>query len=305
MSAPVVVPSAVADTETAWSGSGVLDDLVGCAQALESGAWIDAAVSGLSLGAGVVGAAIDPVSAAVSWGVGWVLDHVWPLDEILDGFAGDADTVAAYGAAWSALAAQLDEVAGRYGADVARDTAGMHGSEVSAYLAASGAVAGAAHVFARTARAVGDAVALCAKLVRVVHDLVRDLIAAIVGDAVASGSPLGASVRLARRVANAAAHVAPLVDGIARTVRALLQRADEVLDALLRSRADLRGYAGSIDTARWAPTTVDKLGYFATAVTPFVPPEPAPAPAPAPAGVVPPGGGGRRPSSPSGLAVPL
>lgn len=290
MSGVEVVPTPVVETETAWSGAGAVDDLVSCARALDSGAWIDAAVSGVALGAGVVGAAFDPIGAAVSWGFGWLLDHVWPLDDILDSLAGDADAVVAYAATWAAISAAIDELTDRYRSDVRGDLAGMHGPSVTAYSAASEDIAGTARALADAAKVVGKAIETCAQIVRAVHDIVRDLLAEIVGTVISSlAGPVTAAARAARMAARAATQVRPLVDGVARTVRTLLDLADDVKDAFLRAHRELVSYGSVIDTTSKVETVVDKLGYFTTVLAPFVPPPaqppasgPAQPPAPAP-----------------------
>lgn len=287
MSGVVVLPTPVVESESAWSGAGAVDDLISCSRAIESGAWVDAAVSGVALGASVAGAAIDPLGSAVSWGVGWLLDHVSPLDDILDALAGDADAVVAYAATWARIGAALDELTDRYCDDVRLDTAGMHGPTVTAYAAASGAIAWSARALADAARVVGSAIEICAQVVRAVHDMVRDLLAEIVGTFVGSLSgPVTAAARAARMAAHAATNVRPMVDGVARTVRTLRDLADDVLAAFVRAHRQLVDYGAVIDTSRKVETVVDKVGYFTTGVAPFVPPAPAapapPPPAPAP-----------------------
>lgn len=282
MSGVVVVPTPVVPSESAWSGAGAIDDLVSCSRALDSGAWIDGALSGIALGAGVVGAAIDPLGAAVSWGVGWLLDHVPPLKGWLDAFAGDADVVAAYAATWGSITSALDEIAARYRSDVALDTAGMRGPAVSAYVGASEGVASTIDALAAAAGAVGAAVGVCAQIVRAVHDLIRDTLAAIVTGLVASAcGPVAAAASAARLAAQAAEHISPLVDGVARTVRALRALADDVLDAFVRISGRLAEYEGAIDTGRAVVTMTDRIGYFTTGVAPFAPPAPGPPAQPA------------------------
>lgn len=282
MSGVVVVPTPVVPSESAWSGVGAIDDLVSCSRALDSGAWIDGALSGLALGAGVAGAAFDPLGAAVSWGAGWLLDHVAPLKGMLDAFAGDADVVAAYAATWGSISGALDDVAARYRSDVGQDTAGMRGPAVTAYVGASAVLTSTTEALAAAAGAVGAAVGVCAQIVRAVHDLIRDTLAEIIACFVASVcGPVAAAARAARLAIKAAEHISPLVDAVARTVRALLGLADDVLDAFIRTSRRLLEHEGAIDTGRAVATRTNTIGYFTTIIAPFVPPAADPAARPA------------------------
>lgn len=42
----------------------------------------------------------DPLRQLVSWGVGWLIEHVRPLSDALDALAGDPDQITAYARTW-------------------------------------------------------------------------------------------------------------------------------------------------------------------------------------------------------------
>src|SRR5690349_1664907 len=65
------------------------------------GGWIDPAIGGLAAGLDALAFVTDPLGQLVSWGVGWLIEHVKPLSDALDALAGDPDQIAAFAQTWS------------------------------------------------------------------------------------------------------------------------------------------------------------------------------------------------------------
>lgn len=269
--------SEVVETERWHSGAGLVSDLSSLAEQAGSGAWVDAALSTTAAAANGVALAMDPLGAAVAWGVGWVLDHLQPLKGWLDEIGGDADQVTAYGRTWERIERDLVAVADGLESDVARDLAFMTGPALAAYRAVVSVQADGARVVARAAGALGGALAVCAKLVRAVHDLIRDAIADVVSAAVCCINPVSAVMKATRLVARWAARLGPMVSALARTVDNLRGLVGSVADGIRAVGGFLKRCRDGITLSRAVEPAVTGLGYFTTAVAPFLPGPPAPA----------------------------
>ena len=259
----------VTETEPWFSGSGVLEDVLTLARDVDRGDWIDAAVTDVTLRLDVASAVVDPVGAALQWGISWVLDHVDPLRTWLDELAGDADQVAAYSASWHGIGTALGRVADAYRADVASDLEDMRGLVVSGYRGAASGMCTALDAVACAASGFGSALELCVSLVRAVHDLVRDAIAAIIAIVVEAGfNVIAAARRAASEAVRWAARLGPAVKGIARTVAGLVRLGEELaarLGAIAREMA-----RELVDVVRPADA-LSRLGIASTVIGPFVP----------------------------------
>jgi len=260
---------AVTETEPWFSGSGVLEDVLTLAHDVDRGDWIDAAVTDATLALDLAATFLDPLGTAVQWGVGWVLDHVDPLRSWLDELAGDADQVAAYSASWCGIGAALGRVADAYRADVVSDLDGMTGLVVSGYRGAASGMCAALDAVACAASGLGRALEVCVSLVRAVHDLVRDAIAAIVAIVAEAGLDIiGAAWRAASEAARWASRLGPAVKGIARTVAGLVRLGEELaarLGPIAREMA-----RELVDVVR-PSDALSRLGIASTVISPFVP----------------------------------
>lgn len=234
------------DTTTWASGAGLVEDGQQLAEAMGSGNWLQGSVSGLSAAGNLVVAAFDPIGTLLSWGVGWLIEHLEPLKGWMNDLTGDPGEVRGTGATWAAIGGRLRESAETISAHVLDATAGMSGMTIDAYVRAQS-------VLTDQIRAVGDmcagfaqAVSVAAELVQVVHDLTRDALSQVVGSfgsaiiqAAASAGVLIPKViaDVAATISTWAAKLGRYVDDLLASFTALqkmLKKVREIVDSVRR-----------------------------------------------------------------------
>ena len=169
------------DSTTPLAGSGVLEDIEGIATGLKEGSWLDVGLSTVAMGADVLGAVVDPLGTLIAWGAGWLIEHFNPMKGWLEQLAGDADQVKANAQTWGNVAEAMDSMAEELELDAKGLMADARGAAASGYSAANGDVSKSLRTAGKAAAAMSGAMGVLAVVVKVVHDLVRDAIAAIIG----------------------------------------------------------------------------------------------------------------------------
>lgn len=230
------------ENEQSWDnveGGGVFDALADAAAPLV-GAQRDAGgVASDVAGAGVelMGAAMDPLNALASAGVGWLIEHLEFLHEPLDWLAGDPTVITAQAQTWHNVSAELGAVAGDY----ERALAGLHGwdgAAVQSYRGAAQSYTGALRAGSAHAAGVSESISTAGALVGTTRALIRDWIAELAGRLVvkaflalaAAPETLGAS--LAAFATHAIASAAALASKISARVARLLERLGRSADEL-------------------------------------------------------------------------
>src|SRR5687768_7798649 len=98
-------------TRTAFTGITLADGFQGLHQSVQGGNWVDSVLAGGSLVGDAAATVIDPFSALLANGLGWVMEHFEPLREILDKLTGIPDKVAAHAQTWANMAGALQTMA--------------------------------------------------------------------------------------------------------------------------------------------------------------------------------------------------
>src|SRR5438067_2110491 len=88
------------DSTTGVSGIRIAETAEALQHGVESGSWSEIALGGLGAAAEGAALAIDPVGTLLSYGIGWLMEHVKPLSDALDWLAGDPDQISAYAKSW-------------------------------------------------------------------------------------------------------------------------------------------------------------------------------------------------------------
>ncbi|WLS44520.1 hypothetical protein Q3V37_24510 [Micromonospora profundi] len=94
------------DSTRWYTGLGLVEDVADTVSGIESGSWIDSTIGGVATSMDALATVLDPLGSLVSWGVGWLLEHVKPLSDALDWLAGDPDQIHAYASTWRNVAKQ-------------------------------------------------------------------------------------------------------------------------------------------------------------------------------------------------------
>src|SRR5881275_1156438 len=76
------------DSTTGITGISIAESAVGLAHGIKSGDWVEVGLSAVGGALDVLAMVIDPLGTLASYGVSWLIEHVRPLKEALDWFAG-------------------------------------------------------------------------------------------------------------------------------------------------------------------------------------------------------------------------
>lgn len=174
----------VESTRTATTGLWLVEGAQGLVGALQSESWVDPLLAGATFGLSVAATVIDPFGALLSNGFGWMMEHFEPLRQILDQLTGMPDVVAAHAATWENMANELFAISEDLSADLSRDLPDWQGAESDAYHTLMGhnveGIAGLGGLCAAMATATQAA----GNLVLFTREVVRELIADLVAQAV-------------------------------------------------------------------------------------------------------------------------
>lgn len=169
------------DTSTAWSGSRILEDLVGLRDAIEHESWVEGVLNGVALAADTAAAFLNPLGELLASGVGWLIEHVWPLNSWLDELTGDAGRVTTAAQTWSNVSVQLQTCADDLRAQLSTHFEWQKAATISAFLDAQNNCVQTINAASSVASAVSTGLSVASMLVQFVHDMVRDAIADIIG----------------------------------------------------------------------------------------------------------------------------
>jgi len=237
---------------SATSGTFLIDDVVSLAGNIRDGNWVEAGLDAAVTAIDAVATYSDPLGSAIAAGIGFILDHLEPLKGWLNDLTGDAAQVAANAGTYANVSAGLGTEATIVARSVTADLSEMSGAAIVAYRAFMGDLVETLRALADGADASSGALETASMLVQVVHDLVRDAIAEIVGSAISYAAELiltlGAATPLvieqvSTRVASLSARLGSNVTGLVRSVgnlKDLIKRLDELIQSLKRFLDDIR-----------------------------------------------------------------
>ncbi len=243
------------EDSTRWyTGIGIAESISDLVQGIESGNWVDIGLGVTTTALEALSLYMDPIGSVASNLISFVIEHVGPLQDILDQLAGNADGVAAQARTWQNVAKAVGQVKTEYEREAIQDTSSWTGTSGDAYrkrAADTGALLGGA---AEAASGIASAVELSGMLVGVVRETVRDLIADLVGRCVVwaiealtiVGAPVVAA-QAATAVAKWAARIAQIIKQLVRAfdkLKPLLKRLGELLEQVRKKMDEFTGRRG-------------------------------------------------------------
>ncbi|WP_229071063.1 hypothetical protein [Actinoplanes sp. DH11] len=250
------------------AGLGLVEDAYQIASGIQNGSWVDATLGGVGVSLEALSLILDPIGGLVSWGVGWLLEHVEPLREALDRLAGNAGEVSAQAAQWQQVAAAMSAAHTSYAAQVSTDTTGWSGAAGDAYRAHADTQLSALQGIGVAAGGIASAVEGTGLLVALVRETVRDLIAEFVATLAVrlpqwlamEGLTLGIATpfvagQVASLVASWANRIQHFLRGLLSSLRNLLPKTEalsrvfEKLRELLAAMARKSPFAGRADAS--------------------------------------------------------
>jgi len=232
----------VKESETVWSGSRLLEDGVDLKEAFESNSWVAGGLATAATVADTAAAVMDPLGEALSAGMGWIIEHLWPLKDWLNELAGDSDAVAAAASTWTNIGTKLGSCAGDLEAVCSSRLAGQESLAVATFKTLQAGSASHLRMTGQLAGAISGGLTLASVIVRVVHDMVRDAIADVIGKLTSKAAIMAVSLgtaapwavsSLAADVSSWATRLAKEVTDVvtsAKNLKGLLSKASRLLD---------------------------------------------------------------------------
>ncbi|HET9143099.1 MAG TPA: DUF6531 domain-containing protein [Actinophytocola sp.] len=312
---------------TAVTGIGIAESCVDLANGVSNGDWVEAGLGGLGVGLEVLSMVIDPLGTLASYGVSWLIEHVRPLKEALDWFAGDPPVIESFSQTWGNVAAEVGAVAQDLTGEVNGGTAGWTGTAGDAYRGhaaqAADAVAGAGTL----ADGISVGVMVMGQVVAFVREFIRDLVGELVGRliswALETVATLGlatplvvaqattAITKVVNKVADLVRKLVKTIGNVAPRIRKIIDKLDEII-AMLRKLLRKADAPGGTNPARHAgdkpsahPHAPDGTSPSSTPDTSGSPDAPGAGPGGTrPHGDSPTGGAGARPTDPQSTSTP-
>lgn len=232
------------DTTSPLAGTLLLEDGEQLVHAVQNGDWVSGGLALFTGALDTVAAVSDPLGTLFAMGIGWVIDHVEPLNSWLEDLTGDGDQVRAFAGTWANVSTHLQQQADELTRVVAADLAGMDGATIAAYRQLAADMAEHMGGASRWAVSMSTALEVAATLVQIVHDIVRDAIAQVLGAVASYAAELIFTAGLATPlvIEQAATRAAALAARIGKYVTRLLtsfRNLDELLSGLRRLFDDL------------------------------------------------------------------
>jgi hypothetical protein len=230
----------------------VVADLGLIVSGIRDGSWVDATLGGFGASLDAFAVAADPIGTLAGWGVGWLIEHVRPLQEALDWLAGDAEEIAGHSAAWANVAGAVEEVRREL---VESEVGAWSGAAGRAYRDHVGEHLAVLQVLGVAAGGVSSAVEGAGLVVALTRGIVSDLIAQFVATQAVrlpqwlamEGLTVGLATpwvvgQVAGLVARWVNRIQGYVRGLLNSLRRLLPRTDSLRRALDRLFMDTGGH---------------------------------------------------------------
>jgi hypothetical protein len=161
-----------------WAtGIGIAESVNDVKSLNDESSWVEAGLAYGGMAMEAVSLAVDPIGTLLSYGVSWLIEHVQPLKEALDWFAGNPDGVQAYGQTWKNVSKAVGEAAKQYSDAVKGDTAQWTGAAGDAYRKQAAEKGEALTGAAELAGTISTVVTVMGAVVQFVREFVRDIVA--------------------------------------------------------------------------------------------------------------------------------
>ncbi|WP_155856147.1 hypothetical protein [Cellulomonas sp. URHD0024] len=255
------------DTSAAFGGAGLLESVSDLCSSLESGSWVSAGLAGLGVALDTAAAVVDPLGSLIGAGLGWLMEHLEPLKGWLNDLTGDAGAVLGFAGTWQNVADAMGAAGDELTRIVRADLEAMSGESIAAYSAYAAGLADRIRTTGGSASAIGGALKTCAMVVQVVHDLVRDTLAQLVGSIISWAAEAVFTLGLATpvivgqvttRVSSLATRVGRSVTDVIASAKSLKRLLEALQDVLRRMASGVRAKLPGAKAAD-APGLLDRL----------------------------------------------
>ncbi|WP_410661310.1 WXG100 family type VII secretion target [Amycolatopsis sp. lyj-112] len=164
--------------DSALEGAGAIQDLAGGIEKLVQGDWTEGLLSLGSAGVdvGMIAAGGNPFESLLSWGFGWVIEHVDFLKDPLDYVTGDQDALDLEAQKWTAISKEVQKMAEELTDEVRKNCMSWEGPAADAYRQYVQEQLDSYRALSDAAASAGSVVEICKMILDVVRTLIRDLI---------------------------------------------------------------------------------------------------------------------------------
>ncbi|MEU0791114.1 DUF6531 domain-containing protein [Amycolatopsis sp. NPDC005961] len=169
------------DSTKAYSGISLLESANDLKSAIESGDWASVAMGAVGTALDALSMAMDPFGAILAAGVGWLIEHVGPLKEALNGLTGNADEIAAQSETWKNVATELGSIGQDLTGMVKTDISSWTGTAADTYRQRAQDTVTLLETAQKGCEGASSGVKTAGEVVAAVRALVRDIIAELVG----------------------------------------------------------------------------------------------------------------------------
>ncbi|WP_033287996.1 RHS repeat-associated core domain-containing protein [Amycolatopsis jejuensis] len=327
MSNPLIAPTK--DSTTAYSGISLLEGAADLKKAIEGGSWASVAMGAVGTALDALSMALDPFGAILAAGVAWLMEHVGPLKEALNGLTGNADQIKAQAETWQNVAKELESIGTDLKDQVQRDLQSWSGESSDAYRKRTEDVVALLGTTQKGCEGAASGVKTAGEVVAAVRMLVRDIIAQLVGHMISWALQvlltLGIGLawvvpQVVAAVAKTAAQIAKLTTRLVQALKALMPLLKKAGTLFGDAAKALKGIKGGKTSAPPKPKDLPPApkappagkggkGDDGTTTSSAAPPPPKSDPPPVPKSDPPPsgshgGGGPVPPPTPRGMQPP-
>jgi RHS repeat-associated protein len=237
-------------TTTAVTGIGIAEAAQGLAHGVSNGDWVEAGLSAAGAGLEVLSMVIDPLGTLASYGVSWLIEHVRPLKEALDWFAGDPPVITSFSETWGNVATEVNAVAQEFLNEVGAGTSGWTGAAADSYRGHAAEVSDAVAGAGALADGISAGVMIMGEVVAFVREFVRDMVGELVGRLIAWALEVAATLgfatpvvvaqattaisKVASRIADLVRKLVKTIGNVSPRIRKIVSKLDEIIGQLAK-----------------------------------------------------------------------
>ena len=258
------------DSTTWHTGLQIVDDASSVYDGVTSGNWIEAGLGAVATGMDALAVATNPIETLISYGLGWLIEHVQPLQDALNWVAGDPDQITAYAQTWKNISQAVGQASKDVTTAVNGQIAHWTGPAADAYRKHASGKIDALTAASTSAATIGTVVEMVGMVVGMVRWQVRtdvtEAIGEIIQDALEEVCTLGLATpvviaQVVTLVSDWMANIAEWIAKLASTLDKLgpmMSKLEEVWNAIKELLADTKS-VDAVDSAPHDPS-VDPAG---------------------------------------------
>ncbi|WP_181776650.1 hypothetical protein [Amycolatopsis pittospori] len=162
--------------DSALEGAGAIQDVAGGVEKLWKGDWTEGILSLAGAVPDIVEVIKNPLETLMSWGFGWIIEHVDFLKEPLDWVSGDQDALDLEVQKWLKIGEYVKTTAEKLTDEVQKNCMAWSGAAADAYRAYVQKQLNGYREIVRLAELAGNVINICKTVLSVVRTIIRDLI---------------------------------------------------------------------------------------------------------------------------------